>query len=60
MSEPLLSDTERNQIMLNTFMPTTSLAEAVDAAADEPVRHTPAGFPFRSGYGKALVERQMR
>ena len=51
---------ERNQIMLNTFMPTTSLAEAVDAAADEPAQHMPAGFPFRSGYGKALVERQMR
>ena len=46
--------------MLNTFMPTTSLAEAVDAAAGQLVRHTPAGFPFRSGYGKALVERQMR
>ena len=46
--------------MLNTFMPTTSLAEAADAAAGECVRHTPAGFPFRPRYGKALVERQMR
>ena len=60
MSEPLFSDTERNQVMLNTFMPTTSLAEAADAAAGQPIRHTPAGFPFRSGYRKALVERQMR
>ena len=46
--------------MLNTFMPTTSLAEAADAAAGQLVRHTPAGFPFRPRYGKALVERQMR
>jgi hypothetical protein len=46
--------------MLNTFMPTTSLAEAVDAAAEELARHTPAGFPSRSGYGNALAERQMR
>ena len=60
MSEPLLSDTERNQNMLNTFMPNTSLAEAADAAAGQFARHTPAGVPFRSGYGKALVERQMR
>ena len=46
--------------MLNTFMQTTSLAEAVVTAAGQPIRLTPAGFPFRSGYGKALVERQMR
>ena len=46
--------------MLNTFTPTTSLAEAADAAAGELVRHTPVGFPFRPRYGKALVERQMR
>ncbi len=46
--------------MLNTCIPTTSLAEAADAAAGQLARHTPAGFPFRSGYGKALVERQMR
>jgi len=46
--------------MLNTFMQTTSLAEAVVAAAGQPIRLTLAGFPFRSGYGKALVERQMR
>ena len=46
--------------MLNTFMPITSLAQAADAAAGQPIRHAPAGFPFRSGYRKALVERQMR
>ena len=46
--------------MLNTFMPTTSLAEAAGAAAGQLVRYTPAGFPFRSGDGKALVETQMR
>jgi hypothetical protein len=46
--------------MLNTAIPNTFLAEAVDAAAGQPTRHTPAGFPFRSGYGKAFVERQMR
>jgi hypothetical protein len=46
--------------MSNTCMPTTSLVEAVDAAAGQLVRHTPAGFPFRSGDGNALVERQMR
>jgi hypothetical protein len=46
--------------MLNPFMPTTSLAEAADAAAGQPIRHTPAGLPFRSRYVKALAERQMR
>ena len=46
--------------MLNTFMQSTSLAQAAAAAAGQPIRHTPAGFPFRSGYRKALVERQMR
>ena len=46
--------------MLNTFMPITSLAQAADAAAGQPIRHAPAGFPFRSGYRKALVETQMR
>ena len=46
--------------MLNTVMPTTYLAEAADAAAGQLVRHTPAGFPCRSGYDRALVERQMR
>ena len=60
VSELLLYEPERNQTLLNTFMPTTSLAQAADAAAGQPIRHTPAGFPFRSGYRKALVERQMR
>ena len=46
--------------MLNTVMPTTYLAEAADAAAWQLVRHTPAGFPRRPGYDRALVERQMR
>jgi hypothetical protein len=46
--------------MLNTFMPITSLAQAADAAAGQPIRHTPAGFPFRSGYREGLAERQMR
>ena len=46
--------------MLNTFMPTTSPAQAADAAAGQPIRQAPAGFPFRSGYRKALAERQMR
>ena len=46
--------------MLSISIPPTSLTEAADAAAGQPIRQTPAGFPFRSGYGKALVERQMR
>ena len=46
--------------MLNTVMPTTYLAEAADAVAWLPVRHTSAGFPRRSGYATALVERRMR
>jgi hypothetical protein len=46
--------------MSNTFMPTTYLAEAADAAAWLPVRHTSAGGPRRTGYATALVERQMR
>jgi hypothetical protein len=46
--------------MLNTVIPTTYLAEAADAAAWHSVRLIPAGFPRRSGYDEALVERQMR
>ena len=46
--------------MLNTFMPTTSLAEAADAAAGQFARHAPAGVPFRSRYGTTLAERRMR
>ena len=51
---------KETKIMLNTAMPTTYLAEAADAAAWQLIRQTPAGFPRRSGYDRALVERQMR
>jgi hypothetical protein len=60
VAEAVLSDRERNQLMSNTVMPTTYLAQAADAAAWHLVRHTPAELPFRSGYDRALVERQMR
>ena len=46
--------------MSNTFTHITYLAEAVDAAAWQFVRLTPAGSPRRSRYASALVERQMR
>ena len=46
--------------MVNPVMPTTYLAEAADAAMRHSARLTPVGFPRRSGYDTALVERQMR
>ena len=46
--------------MVNPVHPTTYLAEAADAATWQSVRLASAGFPRRSGYDTALVERQMR
>ena len=46
--------------MSNTASPTTYPTRTADAVAWQLVRHTPAGSPRRSGYGTALVERQMR